>query len=137
MKPVIQEDKTGCGLASVAALASVSYLHVKTVANKLSINVQNPQLWSDTMYVRKLLANYGLSTSRKTTTFKSWETLPPVALLAIKWHQRKNQSSWHWVVFWRGPKGPVVLDPKRELHTHCRTDFGRIKPKWFLTITIP
>jgi ABC-type bacteriocin/lantibiotic exporter with double-glycine peptidase domain len=137
MKPVIQEDSTGCGLASVATLAGVTYQHVKTVAGQLGIDVQDPQLWSDTTYVRKLLAHYGLSASRKTTTFKSWGNLPPRALLAIKWHKRNACAFWHWVVFYRGPQGPVVMDPKREPLTHCRTDFGRLKPKWFLTLTIP
>ena len=42
MKPVIQEDKTGCGLASVAALASVSYLHVKTVAKQVRHQCAKP-----------------------------------------------------------------------------------------------
>ena len=134
MKPVIQEDSTGCGLASVATLAGVSYQHTKTVACKLEIKVQDPQLWSDTRYVRKLLAHYGLSASRNTTTFKSWDNLPPVTLLAIKWHRKKNCAFWHWVVFYRGRQGPMVFDPKRELRTHRRTDFGRIKPKWFIMI---
>jgi len=136
MKPVVQKDATGCAFASVAVLANVSYLHVKTVAHKLGITVQDPRLGSDTIYVRKLLAHYGLSMSRKTTTFESWETLPPVALLAIKWHRKNTRAFWHWVVFYRGLKGPMVLDSKRELCTHSRTDFGRMKPKWFLTVRV-
>jgi hypothetical protein len=28
--------------------------------------------------------------------------------------------------------GSCVLDPKKALCTHRRTDFGRIKPKWFI-----
>lgn len=83
MKPAIQEDRTGCGLASVATLAGVSYQRTKTVACKLGIKVQDPPLWSDTRYIRKLLAHYGLTASRKTTTFESWDNLPPLAL-AIK-----------------------------------------------------
>lgn len=137
MKPVVQEDKTGCGLASVATLANVNYQHVKAVAGQLGIDVQDPKLWSDTKYIKKLLTSYGLSASTQTTTFKSWGNLPPLALLAIKWHKRNDCAFWHWVVFYRGPQGPMVFDPKRELRTHCRTDFGRIKPKWFLTVTIP
>ena len=137
MKPVVQEDRTGCGFASVATLAGVSYQHVKTVAGQLGIHVQDPKLWSDTKYMRKLLASYGVSVSPKTTTFKSWGNLPSLALLGIKWHKRNDCTFWHWVVFYRGPQGPVVMDPKGELRTHYRTDFGRIKPKWFLTVTIP
>jgi hypothetical protein len=134
IKPVIQEDRTGCGLASVATLAGVSYQHVKTVGGPLGIDVQNSRLWSETRYVRKLLTHYGLSSSPNTTTFKSWGNLPQLALLAIRWHKKNDCAFWHWVVFYRGPQGPMVFDPKRELHTHCRTDFGRMKPKWFIMI---
>jgi hypothetical protein len=61
--------------------------------------------------------------------------LPDLALLAIKWRRVRGRAFWHWVVFWRGPEGPVVLDPKRGLRTNTRTDFGRIRPKWFLAVT--
>ncbi len=33
MKPVIQRERTGCGIASVAALSGVSYGAAKCVAN--------------------------------------------------------------------------------------------------------
>ena len=135
MQPVIQEDKTGCGLASVATVAGVDYQHVKTKARQLGINVEDPALWSDTRYIRKLLTSYNISASRQVSIFTSWDNLPPLALLAIKWHRSHESAFWHWVVFHRGPQGPIVLDSKRELRTHCRTDFGRIKPKWFLTVT--
>ena len=134
MLPVIQEDRTGCGLASVAAVAGVSYKQVKRVAGDLGIDVQDPQLWSDTKYVRTLLRHYGFPTASNTTPFKSWETLPPLALLAIKWHKINNDAFWHWAVSWRSPEGPVVLDPKQSLKKHVRTDFGRMKPKWFLAL---
>ena len=134
MQPVIQEDRTGCGFASVATLAGVSYQQVKRVAGQLGIDVQDPQLWSETKHVRQLLTHYGLSPSSKTTKFTSWERLPSLALLAIKWHRHHDHPFWHWVVFYRGSDGPCVFDPKRELRTNVRTDFGRITPKWFIRI---
>jgi hypothetical protein len=88
IQPVIQEDKTGCGFASVATLAGVNYKQAKKVAGQLGIDVQDPQLWSDTKYVRQLLTHYGLATSPPTTPFTSRDTLPPLALLTIKWHKR-------------------------------------------------
>jgi hypothetical protein len=60
--------------------------------------------------------------------------LPPIALLAIKWHLEKNRPFWHWVVFLRDQRGTRVLDPKKNLRHHTRTDFGRIKPKWFIAV---
>jgi len=134
MLPVIQEDRTGCGLASVAAVAGVSYKQVKRVAGHLGIDVKDPQLWSDTKYVRTLLTHYEFSASHHTTPFKSWDTLPSLALLAIKWHKINKDAFWHWVTFWRGPEGPIVMDPKQSLKKHVRTDFGRMQPKWFLAL---
>jgi len=57
MKPIVQEDRAGCGLASVATMAGVSYKQVKRVAGQLGIEVQDHQLWSDTKYVRQLLTH--------------------------------------------------------------------------------
>lgn len=35
MKPVVQQEKTGCGIAVCAALVGVSYEEAKEVANTL------------------------------------------------------------------------------------------------------
>lgn len=134
MQPIIQEDRTGCGIANVAILAGMSYQHVKTTASRLGIDVKDAKLWSDTKYVRQLLSHYSLSTFPRKKPFKTWEKLPPLALLAIKWHMKGTQAFWHWVIFWRGSEGMVVLDPKPSLKKHVRTDFGRMKPKWFMVV---
>ena len=52
MKPVVQQEITGCGIASVAALAGVTYREAKAVANRLGIYAEDSSLWSDTRYVR-------------------------------------------------------------------------------------
>lgn len=134
MTPVVQFDRTGCGIASVATLAGVTYAEAKRVANRLGISVDDSRLWSDTQYVCRLLAHYCLRAAKQKTPFVSWQTLPEVALLAIKWHRERGQACWHWVVFWRSPEGPVVLDSKRALRHHVRTDFGRMKPKWWIGV---
>src|SRR5688572_22496265 len=130
MKPVVQLERTGCGIASVAALAGVSYREMQRVANRLGIAADDPRLWSETGYVRRLLKEHGLRSASAEVPFSSWESLPDLALLAIKWHRDRGRSYWHWAVFWRGPYGPAVLDSKQALRRHVRTDFGRIKPKW-------
>ena len=43
MKPVVQEQRTGCGIAAVAALAGVSYAKAKAVAASLGISVHDPR----------------------------------------------------------------------------------------------
>ena len=85
MKPVTQEDISGCGIASVAALAGISYQEAKSVANGLGIFAEDSRLWSDTRYVRALLGHFGISASESELPFLSWETLPGLALLSIKW----------------------------------------------------
>ena len=135
MKPVIQLERTGCGIASVATIAGVTYRQAQRAAHRLGIAADDRRLWSETAHVRRLLRHYGVRAARTETPFLSWQTLPAVALLAIKWHRERGCACWHWVVFRRGPAGPVVLDPKRALRANIRRDFGRMKPKWFMTVT--
>lgn len=135
MKPVVQRERTGCGLASVATVAGVSYRHTQCVANRLGIFADDQRLWSETGHVRRLLRQYGIRAAKTEVRFVSWQTLPDLALLAIKWHKKRGRAFWHWVVFWRGPKEAVVLDPKRALRTNRRRDFGRMRPKWFIALT--
>lgn len=132
MNPVVQEDRTGCGIASVAAITKQKYASVKQAAAALGISVDDPKLWSDPQPMRKLLASYGIAAGRKEVPFRSWARLPSRALLAIKWHRGKAGPAWHWVVFVRDAGGSCVLDPKRGLRTNRRTDFGRMHPKWFI-----
>lgn len=134
MKPVAQEERTGCGIASVAALAGVGYARARAKANKLGIFAEDPKLWSDTEYVRTLLTQFGMSASSKEQKFVSWEQLPDLALLAIKWHREKGKPFWHWVVFVRENELSYVLDSKKALKKNSRTDFGRMKPKWFIEV---
>lgn len=135
MKPVVQLERTGCGIASVAALAGVSYTAAKRVANRMGISAADSRLWSETSYVHRLLEQYRLRASSRPTPFVSWDALPNQALLAIKWHRVKGQAFWHWVVFARDSSGTYVLDSKTSLKRHVRKDFWRMKPKWFIEVT--
>ena len=132
IKAVIQEERTGCGIASAAAIAGIRYKEARADANALGIYAEDQRLWSETAHVRRLLAHYGFKTMSTETPFRSWEALPDLALLAIKWYKVKGRPFWHWVVFVRENGCACVLDSKRELQSQIRTDFGRMKPKWFL-----
>ena len=134
MKPVIQTEETGCGIASVAAIAGVSYAGAKKLANSVGIFAQDEKLWSETPHVRRLLGEYGFRAKIGELPFRSWRSLPDLALLAIKWHVEKNKPCWHWVVFIREASGAYVLDSKKSLRRHRRTDFGRMKPKWYIEL---
>ena len=135
MKPVVQLERTGCGIASVAAIAGLSYRKAKSIANSLGIHAEDQALWSDTSHVRRLLRHFGFSESARELPFRSWSTLPDLALLSTKWHLQQGRPYWHWVVFVREGGRAYVLDPKKGLRTNRRTDFGRMKPKWFIRIT--
>ena len=134
MKPVIQLERTGCGIAAVAAMAGVSYRHAQRTANRLGIFAHDRRLWSETAYVRRLLGEYRLRPASTEQPFRSWSSLPDLALLAIKWHREHGLPCWHWVVFLRDDARERVLDSNRLLIHHVRTDFGRIKPKWYMAI---
>lgn len=134
MESVIQEEKTGCGIAASAALAGISYAEAQRKANTLGIYAADTSLWSETAHVRKLLQQLGISVSPKETPFESWERLPDKALMAIKWRMEQGRPFWHWVVFIREDGEAKVLDSKKALKSNVRRDFGRIKPKWYIEV---
>ncbi|MEE9354046.1 MAG: hypothetical protein V3U75_00495 [Methylococcaceae bacterium] len=134
MTVIIQEEVTGCGLASVANIIQSPYAVVKAKANSMGIFADDDKLYSDTQYVRILLKEYGVQVSSNEIPFNSWETLPDMALLAIKYHEEKGSSFWHWVVFKREHGISVVLDSAAYLEENKRTDFQDIKPEWFIEI---
>ena len=135
MKPVVQQERTGCGIASAAAIAGVSYSAAKKAASALGISASDARLWSDTEHVRSLLRHFGFKTGAREQPFRAWDALPDLALLAIKWHRERGVPFWHWVVYVREKDGGYVLDSKRGLRSNRRTDFGRMKPKWYIAVT--
>ncbi|THF54305.1 MAG: hypothetical protein E8F57_05945 [Methylophaga nitratireducenticrescens] len=134
MKPVIQEETTGCGIAAVANILGKTYSEMKSIANAMGIYAEDQSLWSDTQYVRQMLVNGGVETSSDEITFESWEALPDLALLAIKYHQDEGKNFWHWVVFKRENGEAVVLDSASYLPANIRTDFDAMQPKWFIEV---
>ena len=130
----MQLERTGCGIASVAVLAGVSYRQVQRMARRLGISAKDRRLWSETQYVRMLLEQYRIEASGKELPFVSWSALPDLALLAVKWRREGGRAFWHWVVFVREHDRAYVLDSKRGLKAHVRTDFGRMTPKWFIRV---
>ncbi len=136
MKPVIQEESTGCGIASVANIVGKTYAEMKTIANDMGIYATDKSLWSDTQYIRRLLAAFGVVSSVNEVPFEAWSVLPNTALLAIKYHQENGINYWHWVVFKRINNREVVLDSASYLPSNIRTDFESMQPKWFIEVQI-
>jgi len=134
MKLVIQQEVTGCAIASSAALAGISYKKAKSIANGLGVYADDSMLWSETNYIRKILKKLNIKTSKTETPFKSWEALPKLALLAIKWHMEKGKPYWHWVIYVRENNAEYVLDSSKRIKNNKRTDFGRINPKWYIKV---
>lgn len=135
--PVIQEEITGCGIASVANILGKSYPEMKATANAMGIYAEDESLWSDTQYVRQMLAQAGVATSPNETPFTSWQALPDLALLAIKPHQKDGKHFWHWVVFKRANGESVVLDSASYLSANIRTDFNEMYSAWFIEVIQP
>jgi hypothetical protein len=134
LKPVVQEETTGCGIASVANILGKTYSEMKVIANAMGIHASDKSLWSDTQYVRRMLTRASVETSQDEVPFESWEALPDLALLAIKHHQEEGKDLWHWVVFKRIDAQPFVLDSVSYLPSNIRTDFDEMQPKWFIAV---
>lgn len=136
MKRVVQEEITGCAIASAAAIAGMTYAETKKIANSMGIYAEDSKLWSETTYMYNLLKKLGIEAVNNESAFNNWESLPDVALLSTKWHMEKGKAYWHWAVFVREDSGSYILDSKKSLKTNKRTDFGRIKPKWFIEVKL-
>ena len=135
MNVIIQEETTGCGIASVANIVKRPYTEVKSRANAMGIFADDDALYSNTQYVRHLLKEYGFHASSNEIPFNSWEALPDIALLSIKYYEENNRPFWHWVVFKREQGHSLVLDSAAYLKNNERTDFQLMKPKWFIKIS--
>ncbi|MBV1882755.1 MAG: hypothetical protein KUG82_14040 [Pseudomonadales bacterium] len=134
MNVVIQEENTGCAIASVANIVDLPYANVKDKANSIGIFAEDKGLYSDTGYVRRLLKEYNRETSNKECQFTSWDKLPDLALLSIKYHEEDGVPFWHWVVFKRINGSPVVLDSATYLNENKRLDFDAMEPKWYIEV---
>lgn len=134
LSPIVQEENTGCGIASVAAILGKTYPEMKAIANGMGIHASDKSLWSDTQYVRRMLSSAGVKTSSDEISFESWEALPDLALLSIKHHKEGGKDFWHWVVFNRVNGQSFVLDSASYLLSNIRQDFGAMHPKWFIEV---
>lgn len=134
LKPVVQEEVTGCGIASVANIAGKTCQEMKAIANDMGIYADDKSLWSDTHYVRELLSHEGFKTSDNEIAFESWDKLPDRALLSIKLHQEEGINFWHWVVFKRIEGQPFVIDSASYLPSNIRVDFEAMHPKWYIEV---
>ncbi|MDR2744972.1 MAG: hypothetical protein LBB66_07270 [Desulfovibrio sp.] len=133
-RALVQEERHGCGIAVAAVLAGISYEQSRRIANALNIFAGDRALWSDTKCVRRLLAHHGITAGATEIPFTSWEALPELALLALKWRLIDGRPHWHWAVFARDQEARV-LDSSRKINKPVRRDFGRMKPKWFIPLT--
>jgi ABC-type bacteriocin/lantibiotic exporter with double-glycine peptidase domain len=131
MKRIIQEDKTGCGLACIAMIAkNVTYSSVKKRAvNKYGFD-PNGVLYTQTNHLRELLEEYGVVIGKRKVPFKDWKRLPKLSILGI--NHKENTNTWHWVIYRRTKEGAFVLDPKEIIKAEKRVDFGRMNPKWYI-----
>lgn len=133
MGVILQEEEAGCGIASVANIVGLSYAEVKYKANSIGVFVEDESLYSDTEYVRRLLKEYDIDTPDKEIPFKSWDELPSLALLAIKYHLEAGRPYWHWVVFKREAEA-YVLDSASYLDENKITDLSGLNPKWYIPV---
>lgn len=134
IQTVVQQHESGCGLACVAMLSGRSYAAVRQRAAQLGIVAEDERLWSQTDYVRCLLADCGVAIAAEEQPFVSWDHLPDLALLAIKYRRIEGRPFWHWVVFCRRHGQPLVLDPAAYLDCNERRDFDAMAPQWFIPV---
>jgi hypothetical protein len=103
----------------------------------MGIYASDKSLWSDTHYVRRMLAEFSVNISEEEHPFSTWDNLPNPAFLPIKHHYENGKNFWHWVVFSRANGKAAVLDSTSYLLENIRTDFSVMQPKWFIDVSLP
>jgi len=132
LRRVRQRDPTGCGLACIAMIAGTNYEKVRDIAvNELGWN-EAEAFYTGTRDLRELSRYFGVDVGKRRRPFKTFQSLPTVAILAINY--KEQTDTWHWVVFHRIEDNPVIYDPNQSIKNDKRRDFGRIKAKWFLPV---
>ncbi len=84
----------------------------------------------------RLLHHLNVKTGSRKIPFKDWKSLPDCALLAIKWQLENGKPYWHWVVYMNEGDKSYVLDSNKSLKSNIRSDFGRMKPKWYIEVKL-
>lgn len=132
MKRIKQEHYSGCGLACVAMIVGKKYSTIRKTAHDLLNMADDHDLYTNSTHLIQLLSHFEIETSQKKIPFTSWEKLPEKAIVAI--NHNKESDIWHWVVFQKNQHGTWVLDPKPTIKSDRRTDFNRMKPKWYIAV---
>jgi len=134
MKRILQEDGTGCGIACIAMITGRSYQQIKDELIKMPGYSAKGPFYTDASELRALAKSQGVSLIKRKRKFKEWKLVPNGSILAIRFKEKNSEQEWHWVVFNRINGREFVIDPKKSIKTDQRTDFGRIKAKWYLPI---
>lgn len=135
MKRIVQNDPTGCGIACVAMLSEKSYQKVKSELLESSKFSKKRTFYTDDNDLRKLSSKFGISLGRL-RQFRTWSEIPDKSIVAINYKKNDEDPEWHWVVFRRINNEEFVFDPKKAIKKVKRTDFGRMKAKWYLKSNI-
>lgn len=132
IKKIMQEHRTGCGIACVSMLAGVTYSETISVAyDVLGWEKSQRTFYTTSSQLYKLLLSFNIL-SKKSRTAHEWASLPAIAIAAINFNERTN--NWHWVIFLRELGDAYVIDP-RSKH-EVRRDFGRMQLRSYIPIEL-
>jgi len=115
-------------------LANTRYETVREIAVKKFDFDGNGQFYTGTKELRELGSYFKITIGKRRRKFKDFYLLPDIAILAINYN--KSTETWHWVVFRRTANDEFVYDPKQQIKTTRRRDFGRINARWYLPVLL-
>lgn len=131
MRRIVQKDSTGCGLACAAMLSGNSYAFVKATAIKLKLVDPDGPYYTNSSELNKLLSKLGVR-SEKGRRLSNWAKLTSCGVVGINY--KPVDEVWHWVVYVPTKDGGYVLDPRENIRSRKRRDFGRMSPRNVVSI---
>ena len=132
MRRIIQEHRTGCGIACVATITNHTYSDVMRKALQVyKWDKSRKTFYTTSSQLRSLLFDFGIVAYR-CRSVRKWSSISDLAIVGINY--KPTSKTWHWVVFRREAGVEQVLDPlsKKDI----RTDLSRMRLRLFIPIDL-
>lgn len=131
IKRILQEDATGCGLACIAMIVGKTYAEVKKIALDNEILEEKRTFYTKDKHLISLLDYFNFK-AKKERKVSQWPLVQTLSIVAINY--KKNNDSWHWVVYVPDENQGYVLDPHKKIKTDKRVDFSRMRVRSYIPI---
>lgn len=109
IKPVMQEEGLGCGIACAAMLASTSYAEAAKIILAKTNDKKSEAKRTGIGELEGFLSVLNVPWERK--SYKPWQDIKGLAIIGVDENEKRE---WHWVLVVRDSMRSVLIDPSND-----------------------